>query len=214
MPPVLRGHDPLITVISVGTSTDLAALNADLLERARLIAFVTPEIVSQNTLARLGYGAFNFTLVRPAIPDGRPHILRVTSGQRSSARRSTSWSNRSMLARSLTSRCFPFQPAFQSLVWRGWPTPTWRSHSGEWQNRWRRIRRRHQLFRSNGAVGSILAAPIERSATFLSTFPRMNSTGASGCSAAIICTASSFAPCCRRVGKPRPSITVASLGNV
>src|ERR1035437_587590 len=31
MPPVLRGHNPLLTVISVGTSADLAALNADLL---------------------------------------------------------------------------------------------------------------------------------------------------------------------------------------
>ena len=45
MPPVLRSHNSLLTVISVATSADLAALSPDLLERARLIAFVTPEIV-------------------------------------------------------------------------------------------------------------------------------------------------------------------------
>jgi methionyl-tRNA formyltransferase len=72
MPPVLRGHNPLLTVISVGTSADLAALSSDLLERARLIAFVTPEIVSKSTLARLGYGAFNFHPGPPSYPGWAP----------------------------------------------------------------------------------------------------------------------------------------------
>jgi methionyl-tRNA formyltransferase len=36
------------------------------LERARLIAFVTPEIVSKSILEKLGYGAINF---HPAPPD-------------------------------------------------------------------------------------------------------------------------------------------------
>src|SRR6266851_3512196 len=53
LPPVLRGHNPLLTVISAGTSADLAALHADVLERARLIAFVTPEIVEHSRSARL-----------------------------------------------------------------------------------------------------------------------------------------------------------------
>ena len=55
LPPVLQGHNPQLTVISVRTSADVAALSPDLLGRARLIAFVTPEIVSSSTLDRLGY---------------------------------------------------------------------------------------------------------------------------------------------------------------
>jgi methionyl-tRNA formyltransferase len=72
MPPVLRGHNPLLSVISVGTSADLAALSSDLLGRARLIAFVTPEIVSKSILARLGYGAFNFHPGPPDYPGWAP----------------------------------------------------------------------------------------------------------------------------------------------
>jgi methionyl-tRNA formyltransferase len=72
LPPVLRGHNPLLTVISAGTRADLAALNADLLERARLIAFVTPEIVSKSILARLGHGAFNFHPGPPSYPGWAP----------------------------------------------------------------------------------------------------------------------------------------------
>ena len=53
-------------------STDLAALNADVLERARPIAFVTPEIVSKRILARLGYGAFNFHPGPPSYPGWAP----------------------------------------------------------------------------------------------------------------------------------------------
>src|ERR1035437_10565340 len=72
LPPVSRGHNPLLTVISVGTSAELAALNADLLGRARLISFVTPEIVSQSILARLSYGAFNFHPGPPSYPGWAP----------------------------------------------------------------------------------------------------------------------------------------------
>jgi methionyl-tRNA formyltransferase len=72
MPPVLRGHNPNLTVISVATSADLAALDSDLLERARLIAFVTPEIVSKRVLARLGYSAINFHPGPPGYPGWAP----------------------------------------------------------------------------------------------------------------------------------------------
>jgi methionyl-tRNA formyltransferase len=72
MPPVLRGHNPRITVVSVRTAADLAALDAGLLERARLIAFVTPEIVAPSILARLGYGAFNFHPGPPSYPGWAP----------------------------------------------------------------------------------------------------------------------------------------------
>jgi methionyl-tRNA formyltransferase len=72
MPPVLRGHNARLTVISVATSADLAALDSGLLQRARLIAFATPEIVSQSILARLGYGAFNFHPGPPRYPGWAP----------------------------------------------------------------------------------------------------------------------------------------------
>jgi methionyl-tRNA formyltransferase len=72
MPPVLREHNPLLTVISAETSADLAVLSCDLLERARLIAFVTPEIVSKGMLTRLGYGAFNFHPGPPGYPGWAP----------------------------------------------------------------------------------------------------------------------------------------------
>ena len=57
---VLQAYNPLLTLIPVGSSAELAELTTDVLERARLISFVTAIIVPQNILARLGYGAFNF----------------------------------------------------------------------------------------------------------------------------------------------------------
>jgi methionyl-tRNA formyltransferase len=71
-PHVLLGHNPLLTVISVSSSADLDALNSDLLRRARLIAFVTPVIVPQAFLTRLGYGAFNFHPGPPDYPGWAP----------------------------------------------------------------------------------------------------------------------------------------------
>jgi len=72
MPPVLRAYNPQLSVISVATAADLAALDSDLLERARLIAFVTPEIVSSSVLAKLGYGAINFHPGPPDYPGWAP----------------------------------------------------------------------------------------------------------------------------------------------
>src|ERR1700709_1990727 len=71
-PAVLRAHNPDLAVLVVGTSDDLAALSADLLARSRLIAYVTPEIVSTETLAALGYGAFNFHPGPPDYPGWAP----------------------------------------------------------------------------------------------------------------------------------------------
>ena len=71
-PAVLHGHNPLLSVIPVGTSAELEALNPDLLRRARLIGFVTPVIVPETTLARLGYGAFNFHPGPPGYPGWAP----------------------------------------------------------------------------------------------------------------------------------------------
>ena len=72
LPLALRGHNPLLTVIPVGSAAELAALDSDLLSRARLIAFVTPEIVPPSVLAALGYGAFNFHPGPPSYPGWAP----------------------------------------------------------------------------------------------------------------------------------------------
>jgi methionyl-tRNA formyltransferase len=72
LPLALRGHNPLLTVIPVGSAAELAALDPALLDRARLIAFVTAEIVPPSVLDRLGYGAFNFHPGPPDYPGWAP----------------------------------------------------------------------------------------------------------------------------------------------
>src|SRR5580693_8770139 len=72
LPLALRGHNPLLTVIPVGSAAEFAALDSDLLSRARLIAFVTAEIVPPSVLALLGYGAFNFHPGPPSYPGWAP----------------------------------------------------------------------------------------------------------------------------------------------
>jgi methionyl-tRNA formyltransferase len=72
LPLALRGHNPLLTVVPVGSAAELDALDSNLLSRARLIAFVTAEIVPPGVLARLGYGAFNFHPGPPSYPGWAP----------------------------------------------------------------------------------------------------------------------------------------------
>jgi methionyl-tRNA formyltransferase len=72
LPLVLLGHHPGLSVIPVQTPADLAALDAAVLRRARLIAFATPVIVPVNILAELGYGAFNFHPGPPSYPGWAP----------------------------------------------------------------------------------------------------------------------------------------------
>jgi hypothetical protein len=69
---VLRGHNPVMRLVSVTTAAELAALDPELLSCARLIAFVTPEIVPADILARLGYGAINFHPGPPSYPGWAP----------------------------------------------------------------------------------------------------------------------------------------------
>jgi methionyl-tRNA formyltransferase len=71
-PHVLLGHNPLLTVVHIGSPTDLDAMDSDLLRRARLIGFATPVIVPETILARLGYGAFNFHPGPPSYPGWAP----------------------------------------------------------------------------------------------------------------------------------------------
>ena len=71
-PHVLLGHNPGLTIKPLASSADREALDADLLARARLVAFVTPVIVPDTTLARLGYGAINFHPGPPGYPGWAP----------------------------------------------------------------------------------------------------------------------------------------------
>ena len=82
LPLALRGHNPLLTVIPVGSAAELVALDSGLLGRARLIAFVTSEIVPPSVLARLGYGAFNFHPGPPSYPGWAPaHFALLRPGR-------------------------------------------------------------------------------------------------------------------------------------
>jgi hypothetical protein len=69
---ILQGHNPHLTVRSVVTLTDVAALAPELLPRARLIAFMTPVVVPPQVLNRLGYGAYNFHPGPPHFPGWAP----------------------------------------------------------------------------------------------------------------------------------------------
>src|ERR1700692_3891246 len=80
LPQLLRAHNPQLTVISVGTAADLAALNSDVLARARRIAFVTTEIVSGSVLAGLGHGALNFHPGPPGYPGWAPAHFALYDG--------------------------------------------------------------------------------------------------------------------------------------
>jgi len=69
---VLRGHNPGLTIIPVFTAEDLAAIEPQWLQRARLIAFTTPVIVPPETLDQLGFGAYNFHPGSPQYPGWAP----------------------------------------------------------------------------------------------------------------------------------------------
>jgi len=72
LPQVLLGHNPRLSVMPVGSAAEVAALDSDLLRRARLIAFVTPEIVPKAVLNQLGYGTINFHPGPPSYPGWAP----------------------------------------------------------------------------------------------------------------------------------------------
>jgi methionyl-tRNA formyltransferase len=78
--PVLQAYNPLLALIPVGSSAELAELTTDVLERARLISFVTAIIVPQRILARLGYGAFNFHPGPPRYPGWAPSHFALYEG--------------------------------------------------------------------------------------------------------------------------------------
>jgi len=69
---VLRRCNPHLTVHPVTSAAELRDLPADLLRRARLIAFATNLLVPGRTLAQLGYGAYNFHPGPPDYPGRTP----------------------------------------------------------------------------------------------------------------------------------------------
>ncbi len=69
---VLRGHNPRVDVCGVKSLEDLKTLAPDLLERARLIGFVTDVVVPVRILNALGFGAYNFHPGPPHYPGWVP----------------------------------------------------------------------------------------------------------------------------------------------
>jgi methionyl-tRNA formyltransferase len=72
LPGALLGHNPALSVRVIERAEELAALTTDELQRARLIAFVTPVIVPKRVLEQLGYGAVNFHPGPPSYPGWAP----------------------------------------------------------------------------------------------------------------------------------------------
>jgi methionyl-tRNA formyltransferase len=77
---LLLGHNPQLTVVPVTTVSEFSALDPDILQRARLIAFTTPVIVPPFVLAQLGYGAYNFHPGPPEYPGWAPAHFALYDG--------------------------------------------------------------------------------------------------------------------------------------
>jgi len=69
---VLRGHHPHLNVCAVKSLEELEAIGQSVLNRARLIGFVTPVIVPARILKTLGHGAYNFHPGSPHYPGWVP----------------------------------------------------------------------------------------------------------------------------------------------
>src|ERR1700761_1480280 len=77
---VLRGHNPQLAIYPVTAPEHLAALDADILHRARLIAFSSAVIVPPAVLSALGYGAYNFHPGPPDYPGWAPAHFALYEG--------------------------------------------------------------------------------------------------------------------------------------
>jgi methionyl-tRNA formyltransferase len=69
---LLRAHNAQLTVRPAAGANDLAALDAAILRRSRLVAFATPVVVLSDILGGLGYGAYNFHPGPPHYPGWAP----------------------------------------------------------------------------------------------------------------------------------------------
>lgn len=69
---VLKGYHPKLMVHPVFTADDLAAIEPELLRRARLVSFSSTQTVPPAVLAALGYGAYHFHIGSPEYPGRTP----------------------------------------------------------------------------------------------------------------------------------------------
>jgi methionyl-tRNA formyltransferase len=79
---VLRGHNSRLLVHPVFTVSDLAAIESEWLQRARLIAFATPATVPPEAIDQLGFGAYRFHPGSPQYPDAAPARFALQDGAR------------------------------------------------------------------------------------------------------------------------------------
>jgi hypothetical protein len=77
---VMRGHNPQLTIYPITSAEHLAALDAEVLRRARLVAFSSPVIVPRSVLSALGYGAYNFHPGPPEYPGWAPAHFALYDG--------------------------------------------------------------------------------------------------------------------------------------
>lgn len=69
---LLTELNPALRIVAVLTAAELIDLDPEVLERARLIAFITSVIVPGAILHRLGFGAYNFHPGPPEYPGWAP----------------------------------------------------------------------------------------------------------------------------------------------
>jgi methionyl-tRNA formyltransferase len=78
--PVLRKHNPSLSVISLTAADEFQYFGTALLSRSRLVAFATPVVVPASILLALGYGAFNFHPGPPTYPGWAPAHFALYEG--------------------------------------------------------------------------------------------------------------------------------------
>lgn len=69
---LFKQHNPALTIIPAATAEGLASLDGETLRHSRLVAFTSGTIVPQQTLDRLGFGAYNFHPGPPEYPGWAP----------------------------------------------------------------------------------------------------------------------------------------------
>jgi methionyl-tRNA formyltransferase len=79
----LRNHNPQLTIRQAEMLAELEALDPVLLQRARLIGFLTPVTVPGRVLGALGYGAYNFHPGPPDYPGWGPSHFAIYDGAKS-----------------------------------------------------------------------------------------------------------------------------------
>jgi methionyl-tRNA formyltransferase len=77
---LLHGHHPRLTIHSLSAADELAAFDAAVLKRARLLAFASPVIVPAHVLDGLGFGAYNFHPGPPDYPGWAPAHFALYEG--------------------------------------------------------------------------------------------------------------------------------------